>query len=136
MSSRNLRSDIAEEDADYGVDFVLAAVHKPQVVENIYYDFDKAALRPESKTALDEDGHTSQRKSERHDRDGGAYGPRRNRRIQYRSFRRRAKSVVDYLVDAGIAPDRLSWKGYGKSMPKRLPNASTRSTRSLRKRLC
>ena len=31
---------------------------------------------------------------------------------------RRAKSVVDYLVGAGIAADRLTWKGYGKSVPK------------------
>ena len=51
---QEFESDMAEEDADYGVDFVLAAVNKPQVVENIYYDFDKASLRPESKKALDE----------------------------------------------------------------------------------
>ncbi len=47
-------SDSAEEDADYAVDFILASISKPQVVENIFYDFDKATLRPESKQALDE----------------------------------------------------------------------------------
>ena len=66
---------------------------------------------PESKTALDEDGHTSQRKS-----GTSRYGWGRIRtgvgteEYNIGLFRRRAKSVVDYLVDAGIAPDRLSWK--------------------------
>ena len=31
---------------------------------------------------------------------------------------RRAKSVVDYLVAAGIGADRLTWKGYGETVPK------------------
>ena len=31
---------------------------------------------------------------------------------------RRAKSVVDYLTAAGISSDRLTWKGYGESVPK------------------
>ncbi len=133
---QEFESDIAEEDADYGVDFVLAAVHKPQVVENIYYDFDKATLRPESKTALDE-MVTLLNENPNVTIEMGAHTDRvGTEEYNIGLSERRAKSVVDYLVDAGIAPDRLSWKGYGKSMPKRLPNASTRSTRSLRKRLC
>ena len=51
---QEFESDTLEQDAEYGVDFILAAMHKPQVVENIFYDFDKATLRPESKKALDE----------------------------------------------------------------------------------
>lgn len=31
---------------------------------------------------------------------------------------RRAQSVIDYLIAAGIAADRLSPKGYGESVPK------------------
>ena len=31
---------------------------------------------------------------------------------------RRAKSVVDYLIAAGIDENRLSYKGYGESVPK------------------
>jgi len=31
---------------------------------------------------------------------------------------KRAQSVVDYLIEKGIAPDRLTAKGYGKSQPK------------------
>ena len=115
---QEFESDIAEEDQDYGVDFVLAAVYKPQVVENIFYDFDKATLRPESTAALDEmvqmlrdnPGVTIEMGSHT-DRIGTE---------EYNAglSDRRAKSVVDYLVAAGISPDRLTWKGYGKSMPK------------------
>ncbi len=46
-------SDVTEEDAEYNVDFILAAMTKPQVIENIFYDYNRATLRPESKAALD-----------------------------------------------------------------------------------
>jgi outer membrane protein OmpA-like peptidoglycan-associated protein len=32
--------------------------------------------------------------------------------------KRRAKSVIDYLIEHGIAADRLQYQGYGKSRPK------------------
>ena len=49
---QEFESDPEEEDADYGIDFILAAINKPQVVENIFYDFDRATLRPESRELL------------------------------------------------------------------------------------
>jgi peptidoglycan-associated lipoprotein len=39
---QEFETDMAEEDAEYGVDFILTSINKPQVVENIFYDFDKA----------------------------------------------------------------------------------------------
>ena len=115
---QEFESDDEEEDADYAVDFILASVNKPQVVENIFYDFDKATLRDESKEALDElvvmlnenPGATIEMGSHT-DR----WGP-----VKYNEglSERRAKSVVDYLVEAGIDENRLTWKGYGKSVPK------------------
>lgn len=115
---QEFESDIAEEDADYGVDFILAAIHKPQVVENIFYDFDKASLRPESKQALDEmaqmlrdNPNVTIEMASHTDRWGTD---------EYNNALsdRRAKSVVDYLISAGIAPDRLKPQGYGESRPK------------------
>ncbi len=117
-AKQEFTSDTAEEDAEYNVDFILVPVTKPVVVDNIFYDFDKATLRPESKTALDElaqvlrdnpnvtiemASHTDRKGSEAYNIDLSG---------------RRAKSVIDYLISVGIAPDRLQSQGYGKSRPK------------------
>lgn len=117
-SKQEFTADPAEEDAEYGVDFILASINKPQVVDNIFYDFDRATLRPESKTALDElaqvlrdnpnvtiemASHTDRHGSDQYNIDLSA---------------RRARSVIDYLVSVGIAPDRLQSQGYGESRPK------------------
>lgn len=111
-------SDSTEEDADYGVDFILASISKPQVVENIFYDFDKATLRPESKEALDEmarllrdNPHVTIEMSSHTDRKG-------TDEYNIDLSHRRAKSVVDYLIAAGISTDRLKYQGYGESRPK------------------
>lgn len=117
-AKQEFTSDTAEEDAEYNVDFVLASINKPVVIDNIFYDFDKATLRPESKTALDEmvqvmrdnpnitiemASHTDRWGSEEYNINLSA---------------RRAQSVIDYLIEAGISADRLQSQGYGKSRPK------------------
>ncbi|MDL2224341.1 OmpA family protein [Bacteroidales bacterium OttesenSCG-928-M06] len=99
------------------VDFYLPSISKPVLVENIFYDFDKATLRAESKEALDEliamlednpnvtielMAHTDRKGTEDY-----------NNNLS----QRRAQSVVDYLIKAGIEPDRLTAKGYGKTTP-------------------
>lgn len=111
-------SDIAEEDAEYTVDFILTSISKPQVIENIFYDFDKATLRPESKTALDEmaqvlrdNPNVAIEMASHTDRVG-------TEEYNFDLSKRRAKSVVDYLISVGIKADRLQPQGYGKSRPK------------------
>lgn len=111
-------SDTAEEDAEYGVDFILASITKPVVIDNIFYDYDRATLRPESKTALDEmvqvlsdNPNVTIEMASHTDRHGSdAYN------IDLSG--RRAKSVIDYLIEHGIAPERLQSQGYGESRPK------------------
>ena len=113
-----LVTDAEERSETYFVDFFLSPVDKPVVVENIFYGFDSATLRPESKEALDQlvkllndnpgvsielGAHTDRKGSE-------AY----NERLA----ERRAQAVVDYLIEAGIDAERLTAKGYGKSVPK------------------
>ena len=111
-------SDMAEEDAEYAVDFILAAMTKPQVIENIFYDFDKASLRPESKAALDsmvmilnDNPQIVIEMASHTDRWG-------NDNYNLKLSNRRAQSVVDYLIAAGIDPSRLRPKGYGETRPK------------------
>ncbi len=113
-------SDTAEEDAEYSVDFILASINKPVVIENIFYDYDKASLRPESKKALDEmaqimrdNPNITIEMASHTDRHGGeAYNMNLSQR--------RAQSVIDYLISVGIAKDRLQAQGYGKSRPKKI----------------
>ena len=113
-----LRVDTATVSNEYVLQFPLANISAPVLIENIFYDFDKATLRPESATALDElvkllnenpnitielSAHTDSRGSDQY-----------NERLS----QRRAESVVNYLIDHGIAADRLTPKGYGEGKPK------------------
>ena len=111
-------ADTAALDAEYEVDFMLASLSKPNIVENIFYDFDKATLRPESTQALDElvqllkdNPHITIEMASHTDRIG-------TEEYNIDLSQRRAKSVIDYLIAAGIAPDWLQYQGYGKSRPK------------------
>ena len=115
---QQLRVESAKESKEYVLQFPLANISAPVLIENIFYDFDKATLRPESATALDElvkllndnphitielRAHTDYKGSDQY-----------NERLS----QRRAESVVRYLIEHGIAADRLTPKGYGESKPK------------------
>lgn len=117
-AKQEFTSDSAEEDAEYGVDFILASITKPVVVENIFYDFDKATLRPESREALDEmaqmlrdNPNVTIEMASHTDRKGSD-------EYNMALSQRRAQSVIDYLIAAGISADRLQPQGYGESRPK------------------
>ena len=111
-------SDTAEEDAEYGIDFILASINKPVVIDNIFFDFDKATLRPESAEALDEmvtvlneNPNVTIEMASHTDRKG-------SEEYNIALSERRARSVIDYLISKGIAADRLQSQGYGESRPK------------------
>jgi peptidoglycan-associated lipoprotein len=115
---QEFESDSTEEDAEYNVDFILAAMFKAQIIENIFYDFDKAVLRDESKLALDsmvmllkDHPNIIIEMASHTDRVGSA-------KYNQGLSQRRAQSVVDYLIANGIPRERLKPTGYGESRPK------------------
>ncbi len=87
------------------------------VINNIYYDYDKANLRAESKYTLDKlvrevkkhpewvmeiGSHTDSKGSEKYNND---------------LSQRRSQSVVDYMISQGIDKDHIVAKGYGEGTP-------------------
>ncbi|MBR5060632.1 MAG: OmpA family protein [Prevotella sp.] len=113
-----LKVEKANESEEYVLQFPLASITAPVLIDNIFYDFDKATLRPESTQALDElvgllneNPNVTIELSAHCDYKGSsAY----NKGLA----QRRAESVVNYLIEHGIAEDRLSPVGYGKEKPK------------------
>jgi peptidoglycan-associated lipoprotein len=113
-----LQTNPEEKNETYLVDFFLSPIYRPVVVENIFYAFDQATLRPESKEALDElikmlndNPNVTVEMGAHTDRKGAAA-------YNEALAQRRAQSVVDYLITGGIDRDRLEAKGYGKNVPK------------------
>lgn len=113
-----LRVEQVEESQEYVLQFPLASITAPVLIDNIFYDFDKATLRPESTVALDElikllneNPNVTIELSAHCDYFG---------RDEYnkRLSQQRAESVVTYLIEHGIAADRLSPVGYGEERPK------------------
>ena len=105
---------------EYTLQFPLASITAPVLIDNIFYDFDKATLRPESAEALDqlvkllnENPHVTIELSAHTDYKGS---DQYNERLS----QRRAESVVKYLIEHGIASDRLTPKGYGEGKPKKI----------------
>ena len=115
-----LHVEPVKKSEEYVLQFPLANISAPVLIENIFYDFDKATLRPESQTALNElvkllnenpnitielSAHTDCRGSDQY-----------NERLS----QQRAQNVVNYLIQHGIEKERLTPKGYGEDKPKRI----------------
>lgn len=113
-----LRVSPVKDSEEYTLQFALANISVPTLIENIFYDFDKATLKPESTTALDklvdllnENPNITIELSAHCDYRGSA---QYNKNLS----QRRAESVCRYLIEHGIASDRLTPVGYGKDKPK------------------
>lgn len=102
------------------------------VLRNIFFDTDSYELLSQSKAELEQlvlffkynptvaieiGGHTDHVGSESHN---------------LTLSENRAKAVFEYLLDAGVAPRRLSYKGYGYSMP--ISDNNTDAGRALNRR--
>ncbi len=108
----------SEESQEYTLQFALPSISAPVVVDNVFYDFDKADIRQESTAALDKlvtlltdnPNITIELSAHCDFRGSDAY----NKRLS----QTRAESCVNYLIAHGIAKERLTPVGYGKEKPK------------------
>ncbi|HOI25966.1 MAG TPA: OmpA family protein [Paludibacteraceae bacterium] len=117
----NQKNDVTtvglEDSKNFPISFSLASISKPVGLDNIFFEFGKATLSPQSSTALDklvkllnDNPNITIEIGAHTDRVGSAEG-----NLQLSG--KRAESVVEYLIKGGIEADRLTAKGYGKSQP-------------------
>ena len=119
LNVRNeLRADTIEVEKQHVLQFPLPSISVPVLVRNVFYEFDKADLTDNSCEALDrltamlkENPNVTIELAAHCDYRG-------NDDYNLRLSQRRAESVVRYLTEHGIAPDRLTAKGYGEQVPK------------------
>ncbi len=123
-----------EPSEKYRKDFLLLKEKQVLTFRNIYFDFNKATIRPESYPVLDSiaqllkenpsiivevAGHTDER---------GSY------EYNMKLSQARAEAVVEYLIKKGIDPRRLIPRGYGESQPI-IKNAKTEAEHQMNRRV-
>lgn len=107
----------AFQQVEKDVELKKVAVGSKIILKNIFFDFDKATLRPESTnelqrlTKLLNDVPTMKIEISGHTDSKGAND------YNLKLSDNRAKAVVDYLIKAGIPANRLVFKGYGEEQP-------------------
>ncbi len=107
-----------EQSREFEVTIYLASTERVIDLPNIFYDFAKWDLRPESMVSLDNlvetlnDNPNVTIELMSHTDSRGTYAD--NMELS----QKRAQSVVDYLISKGIAADRLQARGYGETQPK------------------
>ncbi|GIV25057.1 MAG: hypothetical protein KatS3mg026_0749 [Bacteroidia bacterium] len=87
------------------------------ILKNIFFDFDKATLRPESKAELERVYQILVENPKMKVRIAGHTDSMGSDEYNQRLSEARAKSVYEYLIQRGISADRLSYIGYGESRP-------------------
>jgi peptidoglycan-associated lipoprotein len=94
-------------------------VHEAEIViPNIYYDFNDWKIRPDAALVLDTTIYILLEENPKLTIELGSHTDARGEvEFNMELSRKRAKSVVDYLVKKGIERKRLVPKGYGESQP-------------------
>jgi peptidoglycan-associated lipoprotein len=121
-----------DKSREFMATILLTPIDKPIELPNIFYDFGKWDLRPESMVSLDKlvetlndnPNVTIELMSHTDSRDTEEYNMELSQK--------RAQSVVDYLIAKGIARDRLTAKGYGETSPKVVDEAIAKDAPFLR----
>ncbi len=96
----------------------ITPIDEPIRIDNIFFDLNSAKLRPESLISLDKLVETLNENDNITIELGSHTDSRASDEYNLELSKRRAQSVVNYLIEKGISRDRLVAKGYGESVPK------------------
>jgi outer membrane protein OmpA-like peptidoglycan-associated protein len=99
--------------ANFELDQII--IEKPIVLENIYYDLDKWAIRPDAAKELDRVVQVLNDNPKLHIEMSSHTDSRAGDQYNLVLSDKRAKAAVNYIVSKGIDAKRLTWKGYGES---------------------
>lgn len=113
-----LAVDTSSVSREFVLQFPLASITAPVLVRNVFYAFDSAELTDDSTAALDSLVSLLNENPNVTIELGSHCDYRGKDQYNERLSQRRAESVVNYLIDHGIAADRLTPKGYGETRPK------------------
>jgi len=116
--AEQLSVDTSSVSQEYVLQFPLASITAPVLVRNVFYEFDSAELTDDSTAALDSLAALLQENPNVTIELSSHCDYRGNDQYNERLSQRRAESVVNYLIEHGVASDRLTPKGYGENRPK------------------
>lgn len=101
--------------ADFLVEEIV--IDKPIVLENIYYDFDRSYIREDAAKELDKLAKLLKDNPSISIEMGSHTDARGSDNYNMVLSSKRALAAVRYLIKKGIDSERLTWKGYGESVP-------------------
>jgi outer membrane protein OmpA-like peptidoglycan-associated protein len=90
---------------------------KVVVFGDTHFTFDNATLSPEAKTLLDKDVQVMKENPLTHVRMAGYTSAEGSAEVNQKLSESRANAVRDYLIEEGIAPERITVIGYGRTKP-------------------
>lgn len=133
LNSSHSLTTVGEQDSKlFKVDFELPSIAKPVKMENVFYEFGKWEVAESSEGELKqlvkllEDNPNITIEISAHTDSVGS------EQVNLELSQKRAGSVVDYLIRAGVAADRLQPKGYGESKPVVVDEALSKKHRFLK----
>lgn len=91
--------------------------NQPVVLRNVFFETGSAALLPSSITELNRLKQLLEKNPQMHIRINGHTDNVGSEEDNFQLSERRARAVYNFLVENGIAEERLSYKGFGESQP-------------------
>ncbi len=118
FSTKGIAQDPNNPEQRFEVAIVLDKIFRDKeiVLDNIYYDFDKAKIREDAKPTLNKLSENLRLNPDISIELASHTDCQGNDRYNESLSQDRAQAAVDYLISKGIDPSRLSAKGYGESV--------------------
>ena len=124
-SMQELETEDTDGNKEYFRDFALPSITRPVLIDNIFYEYDKATLTAESATSLNELAEMLKQNPNATIEISSHCDFRGSDSYNQRLSQARAESVVEYLIRNGIEKERLTAAGYGESRPKEITKKMT-----------